>query len=165
VARKPAIALFSKPYCLQLLVAIVSHTLQHRGSRFSQIAADHTYRACVKGCLCCYKMSAVSEVPEHLPLLTLPDPCLLAVLQCCAAEDQRSLCSAARAHSRLHKAAALALSSIDVTVRQQQQLDSVLLYLDKHGSQQLEAVTAPRIGLRPKPCPASLALHPAAAQL
>jgi hypothetical protein len=79
-------------------------------------------------------MSAVSEVPEHLPLLALPDPCLLAVLQCCAAEEQRSLLSAARAHSRLHKAAAVALSSVNANVRQQQQLDSVLLYLDRHGS-------------------------------
>lgn len=42
------------------------------------------------------------------PLLALPDPCLVAVMQCCAASDMHSLFSAARPHSRLHQAAALA---------------------------------------------------------
>jgi hypothetical protein len=79
-------------------------------------------------------MSHVPEEPAHFPLLALPDPCLLAVLQCCAAKDPRSLFSAARAHSRLHKAAVLAVSSVSTTVRQQQQSGSVLLYLDRHGS-------------------------------
>jgi hypothetical protein len=45
-------------------------------------------------------------------LLALPDPCLLTVLQYCAADDQRGLCSAARAHSRLHQAAVEVLCSI-----------------------------------------------------
>jgi hypothetical protein len=66
-------------------------------------------------------------------LLALPDPCLLAVLQHVAAVDQRSLFSAARAHSRLHQAAAFALHSITAHVNNQQHLDSVLLYLEKHG--------------------------------
>ena len=66
-------------------------------------------------------------------LLALPDPCLLAVLQCLAADDQRSLCSAARAHSRLHQAAVAALHSISAHITHQQQMDSVLLYLSKHG--------------------------------
>jgi hypothetical protein len=66
-------------------------------------------------------------------LLALPDPCLLAVLQCVAAEDQYSLCSAARSHSRLHQAAVAALQRITVRVTQQQQMDGVLLYLDRHG--------------------------------
>ena len=65
-------------------------------------------------------------------LLLLPDPCLLKVLQCCAADDQRSLFSAARAHSRLHEAAVAALSSIAMVIFSPQQLDSVLLYLGKH---------------------------------
>jgi hypothetical protein len=66
-------------------------------------------------------------------LLALPRPCLLAVLQCLAADDQRSFFCAARAHSRLHQAAVLALRSITAVVTQQQQADSVLLYLSKHG--------------------------------
>jgi hypothetical protein len=41
--------------------------------------------------------------------------------------------SAARAHSRLHQAAAVALHNITVRVTDQQQLDGVLLYLGKHG--------------------------------
>jgi hypothetical protein len=63
-------------------------------------------------------------------LLALPDPCLLAVLQCCAC-DQRSLFSAARAHSRLHQAVP-AQRSVTAVVRRQQHVDSVLLYLEKH---------------------------------
>jgi hypothetical protein len=66
-------------------------------------------------------------------LLQLPDPCLLAVLQCLT-DDPVSLFSAARAHSRLNQAAVVALSSIKVTVKNAQQLDySLLPYLDKHG--------------------------------
>jgi hypothetical protein len=76
-------------------------------------------------------------MPSHASapslLLALPDPCLLAVLQCCGAEDQRSLFSAARAHSRLHQATVLALSSITAVMTQPQQMDGVLLYLAKHG--------------------------------
>jgi hypothetical protein len=70
----------------------------------------------------------------HFPLLELPDSCLVAVLQCCAAADQRSVFSAARTHSRLHQAAVAALHSISALVPHQQQLDQVLLYLGKHGS-------------------------------
>jgi hypothetical protein len=63
----------------------------------------------------------------------LPDSCLLEMLRCCAAEDQRSLFNAARAHSRLHQAAVLALRSITAAIPQQQQMDGVLLYLSKQG--------------------------------
>ena len=66
-------------------------------------------------------------------LLALPDDCLLPILQYCAANGQHSLFSAARAHSRLHQAAVAALRSITAPVTRQQQLDSVLLYLSKHG--------------------------------
>ena len=73
--------------------------------------------------------------PQSVPrLLQLPDFCLLAVLRCCA-DDPRSLFSAARAHSRLHQAAVLAANSISVVLTQQQQADSVLLYLTNHGQQ------------------------------
>ena len=65
-------------------------------------------------------------------LLQLPDSCLLSVLQFCA-DDPRSLFSAARAHSRLHQAAAVAASSMSVLLQQQQQADSALLYLTNHG--------------------------------
>ena len=65
-------------------------------------------------------------------LLQLPDYCLLSVLQFCA-DDPHSLFSAARAHSRLQQAAVLAASSISVLLQQQEQADSVVLYLTNHG--------------------------------
>ena len=64
-------------------------------------------------------------------LLRLPDPCLLLVLQFCA-DDQRTVFSAARTHSRLHQAV-VALSSITAGLSQQQHADGLLLYLEKHG--------------------------------
>jgi hypothetical protein len=66
-------------------------------------------------------------------LLALPHPCLLAVLQYCAADDLRSVFSAARAHSKLHQAAVTALRSIRASMQTQQELDGVLLYFSKHG--------------------------------
>ena len=73
-------------------------------------------------------------------LLQLPDPCLLEVLRCCA-DDPRSLFSAARAHSRLRQAAVLAANSIrPVLKQQQQQADSLLLYLTNHG-QHIDSIT------------------------
>jgi hypothetical protein len=72
-----------------------------------------------------------SEEPPSL-LLALPDPCLMAVLEYCA-DDQRTLCSAARAHSRLHQAAVLALRSITARLRTgSKRMDSVMLYMGKH---------------------------------
>ena len=70
-----------------------------------------------------------------VPLLRLPDPFLLAVLRCC---DTRSICSAARAHSRLHQAAAATLTSVTLETNnidnQQQQLDSLVdVYLPRYG--------------------------------
>jgi hypothetical protein len=53
-----------------------------------------------------------SKEPAPSLLLALPDPCLVAVLRCCAADSQCSLFNAARAHSRLRQAAVLALRSI-----------------------------------------------------
>jgi hypothetical protein len=76
-------------------------------------------------------------VNEPSLLLQLPDPCLLTVLQYCA-DDHCSLFSAARAHSRLHQAAVLALTSIKAVVVEQH-IDSLMLYLGKHG-QQIESV-------------------------
>jgi hypothetical protein len=73
------------------------------------------------------------ESAAVLSLLDLPDPCLLAVLQCVAADDQRSLFSAARAHSRLHQAAAAALRSITAVLAIQQQVEGVLHYLSLYG--------------------------------
>lgn len=69
-------------------------------------------------------------------LLVLPDTCLVTVLQYVAVDDHKSVFSAARAHSRLRQAAiavATAQRSIKVGVRQQQQVDSMLLYLAKYG--------------------------------
>jgi hypothetical protein len=65
-------------------------------------------------------------------LLALPDPCLLAVLQYCAAGDHRSLFSAARAHSKLHQAAAAAFHSITADLPQLQQAHSMKLYISNH---------------------------------
>jgi hypothetical protein len=81
-----------------------------------------------------------TDQADEVSLSELPDPCLLAVLQCCAAIDQRSVLSAARAHSRLHQAAVLALRSITAVVKSQEQVNSVLLYLSKHG-QHLDSVS------------------------
>jgi hypothetical protein len=83
-------------------------------------------------------------------LLDLPDTCLVAVLQCCAAHDQRSLFNAARAHVRLHQAAVLTLRSVNTEVPNQQQLDSVLLYLRpvaKHG-QHIDSISIGDVGGR-----------------
>ena len=52
------------------------------------------------------------------------------------ADDPHSMLSAARSHSRLHQAAAVALTSITVTPKHkqpQQQMNSMRLYLAKHG--------------------------------
>lgn len=65
-------------------------------------------------------------------VLDLPGPCLLPVLRICA-DDQHSLYSAARAHSQLHQASVQAFSSIDATISDEQQMDGILLYLDRHG--------------------------------
>jgi hypothetical protein len=76
-----------------------------------------------------------SRLQSASKLLQLPEPCLVAVLGYCA-DDPRSLFSAARAHSRLQQAAAVAASSIKAVravVTEQQQADSVLLYLAHHG--------------------------------
>jgi hypothetical protein len=71
---------------------------------------------------------------EVASLLLLPDPCLVAVLQHCGG-DLISLFSAARAHSRLHQAALLALSSISVANARQEQVDGLVQYLSEHGRQ------------------------------
>jgi hypothetical protein len=94
-------------------------------------------------------------------LLALPDPCLLAVLQCCAANEQRGLFSAARAHSRLHQAAALALSSVNIILRPQQQADTVLLYLNRHGGHvnSLQLSVSPEDELTLHELPPTLQLH------
>ena len=78
-------------------------------------------------------------------LLQLPDPCLLAVLRCC---DTRSKCSAASAHSRLHEAAAAALTSITLdasrrskVLSRQPRLDS-LVDSTSHGMVSMWTVSA-----------------------
>jgi hypothetical protein len=80
---------------------------------------------------------AQGAAPDDIPtnLLALPDQCLLAVMQCCA-HDTPSTISAATAHSRLHQAAVEALGSMTVIsakCRDQARVDSMLLYLSKHG--------------------------------
>jgi hypothetical protein len=67
-------------------------------------------------------------------LLVLPDPCLLAVVQYCAADDICSVFSAARSHSKLHQAAVTALRSFKAQVPNQHHMDGVQQYLSKHGS-------------------------------
>jgi hypothetical protein len=70
-------------------------------------------------------------------LLDLPDTCLLVVLRCCAS-DHPSLFSAAQTHSRLHQAAAAALTSISTTIYTQEQLCSLKQYLTNHKSEVLD---------------------------
>ena len=58
------------------------------------------------------------------------------MLRCCAHDDLGSLLSAAQAHSRLHQAVeivATSLTTVTAKVPEQQQVDSVLLYLSKCG--------------------------------
>jgi hypothetical protein len=74
-----------------------------------------------------------SEEPAPTLLLALPDPCLVGFLRCCAADSHGSLFNAAKAHSRLRQAAVLVLRSITAVLPNQQQADSVQLYLRKHG--------------------------------
>jgi hypothetical protein len=79
---------------------------------------------------CCIVQSMSIE-EEPMQLLQLPDSCLVAVLKCC---DMRSLLSAARAHPKLHHAAAMALTRISVGgITNQQGVDNVMLYLSKQG--------------------------------
>ena len=69
---------------------------------------------------------------EAVSLLQLPDSCLVAVLRCCAG-DHRSVCSAARAHSRLHQAAVEAHSSITLETDDMERVKGLLLYLHDQG--------------------------------
>lgn len=73
-------------------------------------------------------------------LLQLPDSCLLVVLQHTAAQDQRSLFSAARAHSRLKQVAEVVLRINSATVTEQQQVHSIQVYLQQH-SQRVDSMT------------------------
>lgn len=68
-------------------------------------------------------------------MLQLPDECMLEVLRC-HADDPRTLFSAARAHSRLHKAAVTVMTAAHSSIQgrfTQQQVDSLQLYLSNHG--------------------------------
>jgi hypothetical protein len=87
-------------------------------------------------CLCCFAVMAIEEPASTL--LELPDQCLVAVLRCC--NNQRCLLSAAKAHSRLHQAAVIALRSIKAVKATQQQADGMLQYLEKHG-QHLDSIS------------------------
>ena len=101
--------------------------------------------------------TSYEELPadEPFPLLNLPDPCLLSVLQCCG-DDLCSLFSIARAHSRLHNAVA-ALHSFQVHVRStthmrpQQHVSSALLYLGKHGQHTRSLMLTSFVGFDLKP--------------
>ena len=100
--------------------------LQYPTPRSKQMS--HDLLPCV---LLLHRMA--SEESAQCLLLALLDPCLVAILQCCAADDQRSLFSAARAHSRLRQAAAVVLRSLTMVITDHQQADSMLLYLANHG--------------------------------
>jgi hypothetical protein len=69
-----------------------------------------------------------SQQTAQFELLALPDASLVAVVRCCAANDQRSLHNMAQAHSRLHQAAVEALGSIKLQVSQPDQGVSALLH-------------------------------------
>jgi Leucine-rich repeat (LRR) protein len=85
-------------------------------------------------------------------MLQLPDPCLLGVLRFC---DTRSICSAARAHSRLHQAAVAALTSFTLDTSRinnhQQRLDSLVdVYLPRHG-EHVDSISLGAVHLRHLP--------------
>lgn len=87
---------------------------------------------------------------QPVSLVDLPEECLLQILSRCAAAAEvsesadsdateavalatRTLCSAARAHSRLYTAAVSVLHNISVEgITEQQQLGGVLSYLSRH---------------------------------
>jgi hypothetical protein len=73
---------------------------------------------------------ASDDTPTQL--LALPNPCLLAVMQRCVS-DNSSILSAATAHSRLQRAATEALRRLSAKLPYQARVDSLLLYLAKHG--------------------------------
>jgi hypothetical protein len=81
------------------------------------------------------EMPTHESVSAYFPLLDLPAPCLLAVMQFVAASDKHSMFLAARAHSKLRQAAVVALQSCKAYVFTQGKVDSLLLYLHKHGCQ------------------------------
>ena len=90
--------------------------------------------------MACHDPMAVHSSAQvaAVSLLQLPDPCLPAVLRCC--DTHSSICSAARAHSRLHQAAIEALTSITLDksqssrVLRQPRLDSLVdVYLPRYG--------------------------------
>lgn len=74
----------------------------------------------------------------------------------CLADDPASVSSAARAHSKLHKAAVLALTKVQVmNLKTQQQLDSSLLpYLARHG-QHVDSGSTESRGQIPQTVPAA----------
>lgn len=79
-------------------------------------------------------MASASISSTAPSLLTLPDACLAAVLQWCAQDDNpATTLRGAAAHSRLHQAAVIALSSITKGVADQAHLSVLLRYLTKHG--------------------------------
>lgn len=79
------------------------------------------------------------ELDTPTSLLCLPDQCLHTILVYCAEDTQQTLFQAARAHSRLHHAAAVVVTDIKAHVRQQE-ADSLLLYIKRH-SQHTRSIT------------------------
>lgn len=79
-----------------------------------------------------HRMADQGEAPSLFEHITSNDFPLSTVLQLCADDGQRSLFSAARAHSRLHQVVT-ARSSIKATIGTNEQMDSMLLYASKYG--------------------------------
>jgi hypothetical protein len=71
------------------------------------------------------------DAEETLCLLQLPDPCLLAILQCLE-HDPVSLSAAARTHSRLHKLSQMVPRHIRRTI-DEPEVDWLLKNLSKYG--------------------------------
>lgn len=91
-----------------------------------------------------------------MSLLSLPDHCLHSVLQFLT-DDLASLFSAARAHSRLHHAAAPVLSSIRAHITPQQK-DSLLLYISNH-RQHINSIAVTAFGVDLDNLPADLSIN------
>lgn len=133
-----------------------------RNCQLSPVGGDDKHKEFYAACgVLMLHRTAAQEPAQPLPLLELPDACLLAVMQCFAdAEDYFTLFTVGNLHSRLYQAAVEALGntgSITVVMTGQKQIDSMLEYLEKYGQHmssvnlQVPADTSGPVGSGPRP--------------
>jgi hypothetical protein len=101
-----------------------------------------------------YSLVQMESPEQSASLLQLPVQCLLHILSSEALRaDNSSICNAARAHSRLYKAAVAAQCQVQNTKYSRRGLESVLLYLQRH---QQHVRTLRLKGPDPRPGPGNL---------